>query len=203
MKRREFITLGGAFAAWPMAARAQQPERVLRIGVLMALPANDAEVQARVAAFLQGLQGLGWSVGHNVIVDIRWSTGSNADTRKYAIRCPHLRSLMGQSGQAAGGQINCKRSNLFKPHSMDAVATVEWVLCWSGFVSECPTVYFNKPDLLCALPSFVPTHIDLMNDPVVFNRIGSCIGNHRIVETDFFFRHRNKRFWHGAVLVKN
>src|SRR3974390_1484547 len=85
MKRREFITLiGGAVAAWPLAASAQQPERMRRIGVLMALPANDAEGQARVAAFLQGLQELGWSVGRNVIVDTRWSSGNSAGTRKYA-----------------------------------------------------------------------------------------------------------------------
>jgi len=85
MKRREFITLlGGAVAAWPLVARAQQPERVRRIGVLMGRSANDKEGQAFVAAFLQGLQELGWSVGHNVIVDIRWSADSNADARKYA-----------------------------------------------------------------------------------------------------------------------
>jgi putative ABC transport system substrate-binding protein len=84
MRRREFITLlAGGAAAWPLAAHAQQPERVRRIGVLTALSANDPEAQARVAAFLQGLQELGWSVGRNVIVDSRWSTG-NDDARKYA-----------------------------------------------------------------------------------------------------------------------
>jgi len=84
MRRREFITVIAGSAAWPLAARAQQPERVRRIGVLMALSANDPEGQAWVAAFLQGLQELGWSVGRNVIVDIRWLTGNNADARKYA-----------------------------------------------------------------------------------------------------------------------
>jgi len=84
MRRREFIVVIGGAAAWPLAARAQQPERMRRIGVLMALPANDAEGQARVAAFLQGLQELGWSVGRNVIVDFRWSAGNSADARKYA-----------------------------------------------------------------------------------------------------------------------
>ena len=85
MRRREFITLlCGATTTWPLAARAQQPERVRRIGVLMGRSANDKEGQAFVAAFLQGLQELGWSVGHNVIVDIRWSADSNADARKYA-----------------------------------------------------------------------------------------------------------------------
>jgi putative tryptophan/tyrosine transport system substrate-binding protein len=60
MKRREFITLLGSAAAWPLAARAQQSERMRRIGVLMNLAADDAEGQARLAAFLQGLQEAGW-----------------------------------------------------------------------------------------------------------------------------------------------
>src|SRR3974390_1582051 len=84
MRRREFIKVIAGSAAWPLAAHAQQPERVRRIGVLMGRSANDKEGQAFVAAFLQGLQELGWSVGHNVIVDIRWSAGNNADARKYA-----------------------------------------------------------------------------------------------------------------------
>jgi putative ABC transport system substrate-binding protein len=85
MRRRDFIKgIVGSAATWPLAARAQQTEHMRRIGVLMAaLSANDPEARARVATFLQGLQELGWSVGRNVIVDIRWSTG-NADARKYA-----------------------------------------------------------------------------------------------------------------------
>src|SRR5262245_15944355 len=72
IRRREFITLfGGAAAAWPLAARAQQPERMRRIGVLSTLPADDAEWQARLAAFLQGLQALRWTVGQNVRIDYR------------------------------------------------------------------------------------------------------------------------------------
>ena len=79
MRRRDFIkVVAGSAVAWPLAARAQQPERVRRIGVLMAaLSANDPEAQARVAAFLQGLQELGWSVGRNATIDIRWSTGNS------------------------------------------------------------------------------------------------------------------------------
>ena len=85
MKRREFITLlGGAAAAWPLAARAQQGERMRRIGVLMACAADDAEAQARLAAFLQGLQQLGWTVGRNVRIDTRWAAGNADDNRKYA-----------------------------------------------------------------------------------------------------------------------
>ena len=77
MKRREFITLlGGAAAAWPLAARAQQPERVRRIGIFMNLASDDAEGQSRNAAFLQGLQELGWSVGRNVRIDYRWGANN-------------------------------------------------------------------------------------------------------------------------------
>ena len=83
MKRRAFITLlGGAaaasLAAWPLAARAQQAERMRRIGVLMSTAADEPEGQARIAAFRQALQQLGWSDGRNVRIDIRWSA-SNAD----------------------------------------------------------------------------------------------------------------------------
>ena len=85
LQRREFITLlGGAAAAWPLAARAQQREGVRRIGVLMNLSPDDAEGQARLAAFLQGLQEAGWAVGRNVRIDFRWSAGNADDIRRYA-----------------------------------------------------------------------------------------------------------------------
>ena len=86
MKRREFITLlgGGAAVAWPCAVRAQQPERVRRIGVLMASAADDSESQARIAAFLQGLQQLGWADGRNVRIDTRWATTDADDIRRHA-----------------------------------------------------------------------------------------------------------------------
>ena len=70
MRRREVITLlGGAAAAWPLAARAQQTERVRRIGILLPAAADDAEYQARVGAFLQGLQQSGWTIGRNLRID--------------------------------------------------------------------------------------------------------------------------------------
>ena len=71
LRRREFITLLGGAAAWPMAARAQQPERMRRIGVLMPLAADDPEHKARLAAFAEGLQQLGWEVGRNVQIETR------------------------------------------------------------------------------------------------------------------------------------
>src|SRR5713101_2254629 len=78
MKRREFITLLGGAAAvssvsWPLAARAQQPNRIRRIGVLVNLAADDPESQARVGAFQQGLQELGWAIGRNVRIEYRWA----------------------------------------------------------------------------------------------------------------------------------
>jgi putative tryptophan/tyrosine transport system substrate-binding protein len=79
MKRREFITLLGGAAAWPLAARAQQPERMRRIGVLMYPARDDPEGQARIAAFLDSLEQLGWTDGRNVRVDIRWPAGFGAD----------------------------------------------------------------------------------------------------------------------------
>jgi len=76
MKRREFITLlGGATVAWPLAAGAQQPERMRRIGVLMPYARDDTEGQARVTAFVQGLQKLGWIEGRNLQIEYRWDTG--------------------------------------------------------------------------------------------------------------------------------
>jgi putative ABC transport system substrate-binding protein len=83
MKRREFITvLVGAAAAWPIAARAQQPERMRRIGVL--LGAHDPNAEARLAAFLQVLQQLGWTDGRNARIDQRWTLGDAERARKSA-----------------------------------------------------------------------------------------------------------------------
>ena len=73
MRRREFITLIGGSAVWPLAARAQRTERVRRIGVLMSQASTDPVGQARNAAFVQGLQELGWNIGGNVHIDYRWA----------------------------------------------------------------------------------------------------------------------------------
>ena len=80
MRRREFIGLvGGAAVAWPLAAPAQQAERIRRIGVLVALAQDDPQGQARLAAFVQGLQELGWTNGRNVRIDTRWAAGDAGD----------------------------------------------------------------------------------------------------------------------------
>jgi putative ABC transport system substrate-binding protein len=86
MRRREFIkSIGGAAIAWPLSARAQQGERMRRIGVLMNLASDDAEGQARLAAFQRELRQLGWSVGGNVRIDYRWGAGDAERTQRYAV----------------------------------------------------------------------------------------------------------------------
>ena len=86
MKRREFITLlCGAAAAWPLAARAQQAERMRRVGVLMYTTPDEPELQARIAALAQGLQEAGWAIGRNVRIDTRWSGGDVARLHKDAV----------------------------------------------------------------------------------------------------------------------
>src|SRR6516165_4671238 len=89
MRRRDFIAAIGSAAAWPVAAHAQKPERVRRIGVLMNLSAGDPEAQTRIAAFMQGLQELGWAVGRNLRVDYRWG----GDPDRYRIGAEELVAL--------------------------------------------------------------------------------------------------------------
>src|SRR5262249_23118791 len=84
VKRRAFISLLGGAAAWPLAARAQQPERMRRMGALMDLAADDPEGQSRLAAFLQGLQEAGWAVGRNVTIDVRWAAADVESMKRFA-----------------------------------------------------------------------------------------------------------------------
>ena len=103
MRRRDVITLlGGAAAAWPLAARAQQSDRVRRIGVLIPVAADDAEAKARLAAFRQGLRQLGWVDGRNVQIDTRWSGGDPERIRTHAAE---LVTLTPDVILAAGGVV--------------------------------------------------------------------------------------------------
>jgi putative ABC transport system substrate-binding protein len=90
VKRRQFITLLGGAAAWPVAARAQQPQRIRRIGVLMVTPEHDPQSRARVAAFQQGLEKLGWTIERNLQIDYRWGI---ADQERAAAATAELLSL--------------------------------------------------------------------------------------------------------------
>jgi ABC-type uncharacterized transport system substrate-binding protein len=106
LKRREFITLlGGAAVVWPLAARAQQTERMRRIGVLMYVSASDAEGQARLGAFTQALTELGWSEGDNLRIDTRWANAN--DIRMHAMELAALAPdvLVAASGTATAAPL--------------------------------------------------------------------------------------------------
>src|SRR5215475_13853888 len=106
MRRREFIKLLGSTAAWPLAASAQQDERMRRIGVLMTNLESDPAGQARFAAFLQGMQQLGWTGGRNIQIDVRWSGGNDAKMRKNAAELVALApEVIVASGSASVGPL--------------------------------------------------------------------------------------------------
>jgi putative ABC transport system substrate-binding protein len=112
MKRRAFIALLGGAAACPLAARAQQAERVRRIGVLLSLSADDPQGQARLMAFVQGLQQLGWTDGRNMRIDARWSGGNADDARKYAAELVALAPevILASGGSVAGPVLQVTRT---------------------------------------------------------------------------------------------
>jgi putative ABC transport system substrate-binding protein len=108
--RRKFLAALGGAAAWPVTARAQQPERMRRIGVLMTVAADDPEAPARVGAFSQGLAELGWTIGRNVRIDYRWYAGDADTARKYAVElvalAPDVVLASGTQGMMAIQQLN-------------------------------------------------------------------------------------------------
>src|SRR5262245_66171887 len=125
MKRRAFITLlGGAAAAWPLAARAQQGERMRRIGVLMSTAENDAESSARSGAFLRSLRQLGWVEGRNVRIDTRWSSGNADLDRKYAAELVAMAPdiiLASSSPTVAALQVATRTVPIVFAHAVDPV----------------------------------------------------------------------------------
>ena len=113
IRRREFISLlGGAAAAWPLRARAQQTERVRRIGILLPAAADDAEYQARVGAFLQGLQQSGWTIGRNLRIDTRWATANADAIRRHAAELAALAPdvMLAHGGLTVGAMQQATRT---------------------------------------------------------------------------------------------
>jgi putative tryptophan/tyrosine transport system substrate-binding protein len=112
MQRRHFITLLGGAVAWPLAAGAQQADRVRHIGVLMSTAANDPLGQARIAAFLHGLQELGWTDGRNLRIDTRWGGGNADDIRKYAAELVGIAPdvILASGGSVAGPLLQATRT---------------------------------------------------------------------------------------------
>jgi putative tryptophan/tyrosine transport system substrate-binding protein len=122
VNRREFITLLGGAAAWPVAASAQQTERMRSIGVLMSI-APDREGQARLAAFLQALQALGWTDGLNVRIETRWGAGNIETIRKFAAELVALGpDVILVSGGTGAGPGNVARDGATLPLGARALA---------------------------------------------------------------------------------
>src|SRR5215475_11629586 len=113
MNRREFISLlGGAAAAWPLAVRAQQRERIRRIGVLLPAFPDDPVWQARLGAFLQGLAILGWGIGHNLRIETRWATPNITDIRRHSAELAALAPdvILAGGGSSVGPLLESTRT---------------------------------------------------------------------------------------------
>jgi hypothetical protein len=137
MRRREFISLlGGAAATWPLAARAQQPGRVRRIGVLVNLSEDDSAGQRFVAAFRQALQELGWVGGSNARIDMRWDAG---DRERYRNAITYARTGWRMSPFLAfGGRRRCSLRILTAWACIrDATAAVDNLFCPPGQAAHC------------------------------------------------------------------
>ena len=131
MRRREFITLLGGVAAWPLAARAQQGERVRRVGILIPASADDPAWQARVGAFLQGMGQLGWSIGRNLQIDTRWATTNAAEIRRQAAELAALTpDLILAGGTSALGPL------LQATHTIPIVFAIVFDPVGAGYVES-------------------------------------------------------------------
>jgi putative ABC transport system substrate-binding protein len=112
MRRQDFIAGLASATVFPLAAAAQQQERMRRIGIILPATADDMEFQARVGAFLQGLQQSGWSIGRNVRIDTRWAGGSAADIRRHAadltVLAPDV--ILADGGSAVGALLQATRT---------------------------------------------------------------------------------------------
>jgi putative ABC transport system substrate-binding protein len=131
VKRREFITLVGGAAAWPLAAHGQQPERMRRIGVLLPVAADDTEFQARVGAFLQALALLGWTIGRNVLIDTRWAGADAPSIHRHAVELVALAPdvILAHGGSTVGPLLQATRTvPIVFPAAVDPVG--------AGFVAS-------------------------------------------------------------------
>jgi hypothetical protein len=126
MKRREFITLLGGVAAWPLAARAQQGDRMRRVGVLSNPGSDDAEMQSRTAAFVQGSQELGWTVGRNLQIDYRWSNGDAERLRSHALELVALKPTLCWPRPASRSCCSCRPTAAFQSYLRRRSIPLAW-----------------------------------------------------------------------------
>ena len=192
LRRREFVALlGSVAAAWPLAARAQQAERMRRIGVQMNLFSDDQEGQARIAAFQQGLQELGWSVGRNVRMDYRWGGGDADRFRKNAAELVALAPdviLAVTSTVAAELQRETRAVPIVFVSVIDPVGNgLVASLARPGGNATGFTVfeYGISPKWLELLKEIAPlvTHVGIIRDPTAPSQIGLLGGIQAVAPT--------------------
>jgi len=180
MRRREFITLIGGAASWPLAARAQRGERVRLVGFLEGTSADAPGAKARHLAFLEGLQQLGWTPGHNVRIDVRWGGGDEAETRKHAAELIALAPDVILTGGTTASEVMLKTT-----HSIPIVFAILPDPVGSGHVKRLSQPGGNATGFmmfeynLCGkwlelLKEIAPsvTHAAVLRDPAVAAGIG-------------------------------
>ena len=181
MQRREFITLlGGAAVAWPRAAHAQQADRTRRVGVLEARAADDREGQARLAAFLQGLQELGWTDGRNVTIDYRWAAADAERSRTYAAELVALAPdvILASASQSTAALLQTTRTvpivfvNVVDPVGAGFVARL--ARPGGNATGFTPFEYSLSGKWLELLKEIAPnlTRIAILRDPAIATGIG-------------------------------
>jgi ABC-type uncharacterized transport system substrate-binding protein len=158
--RREFITLlGGTVAAWPLAARAQQPNRVRRIGVLSGLAENDPEGHARVATFREGLQKLGWTEGRNVHIDIRWGTPETEAMQRLAKELVALQPDLIVTQNTPGTAAMLQQTRTIPIIFVQVIDPVG-----AGFVTSLPRPGGNVTGFISVEPTMAGKWIELLKE---------------------------------------
>src|ERR1700732_2570798 len=161
MRRREFITLiGGAAAAWPFAVRAQQDQRVRRIGVLMGdFPENNPEARAVVAAFGEELQKLGWTEGRNIRIDTRWAAADIEAMRRFA------KELVGQQPELILLTNTPAAATLLqRPRSIPIVFVQVTDPVGSGFVASIPRPGGNVTGFITMAPTMAGKWLEMLKE---------------------------------------
>ena len=154
MRRREFITLVGGAAAWPVTAQTQQVERPRRIGVLMSMAESDRNAPARIGSFLRGLEQLGWIEGHNIRLDLRWAAGDlDLSSKRYAAELVALAPdvLLATAGPTVAAlQAETRTVPIVFAHAVDPVGA-GFVASLARAQQQCDRVYLVRVQHRCEM----------------------------------------------------
>jgi ABC-type uncharacterized transport system substrate-binding protein len=184
VKRREFITLlGGAAATWPLAARAQQPERMRRIGVLMALAEDDPEAKARLAAFRQGLERRGWSEGRNIRLDYRFTAARGERLPELAKELVALQPdviLAHSQGAAAALQRESRATPIVFVNSSDPIG--------SGFAANLARPGSNLTGIMLYEEGIAGKWLAMLKEIAPSLTRAALMGNRKTSSLDYFLQ---------------